>query len=117
EYVYQSASVFVLPSYSENFGISVLEAMQRGVPVVVTPEVGAAEVVRKSRSGLVVAGDPEPLGAAISKLTSDLDLARSMGEAGRRHATAHYSWHHIAAQMGALYESLSSNRQMSPRAR
>jgi glycosyltransferase involved in cell wall biosynthesis len=116
EHLYQSASVFVLPSYSENFGISVLEAMQRGVPVVVTPEVGSAEVVRKSGGGLVVAGDPEPLGAAICKLTTDLGLARSMGEAGRRHVTAHYSWNHIAAQMGALYESVSSNRQTNPRA-
>jgi glycosyltransferase involved in cell wall biosynthesis len=117
ERLYQAASVFVLPSYSENFGISALEAMQRGVPVVVTPEVGAAEVVRESGGGLVVAGDPEPLGAAICRLIMDLGLARSMGEAGRRHATTHYSWHHIAAQMEALYESLSANRQLNPRAR
>jgi glycosyltransferase involved in cell wall biosynthesis len=38
-----------------------LEAMRHGVPVVVTPEVGAAEIVRTSGAGLVVAGDPEPL--------------------------------------------------------
>ena len=106
ERLYQSASVFVLPSHSENFGISVLEAMQRGVPVVVTPEVGAAEGVGKSGSGLVVAGDAEPLGAAICRLTKDLTLARSMGEAGQRHAMAHYTWAHIAVQMEALYESL-----------
>jgi glycosyltransferase involved in cell wall biosynthesis len=106
EHLYQSANVFVLPSYSENFGISVLEAMQRGVPVVLTPEVGAAEVVGKSGSGLAVAGDAEPLGAAICRLTKDLTLARSMGEAGQRHAMAHYTWAHIAVQMEALYESL-----------
>ena len=57
--------------------------MRRGVPVIVTPEVGAAEIVRKSGAGLVVAGDPEPLGSAIGRLTADLNLARSMGEAGR----------------------------------
>ena len=106
DYLYQSANVFVLPSYSENFGIAVLEAMQRGVPVIVTPEVGAAEIVRKSEGGLVVAGNPEPLGAAICRLTTDSHLARSMGQAGQRHAAAHYSWDRVAARMEEMYESL-----------
>jgi glycosyltransferase involved in cell wall biosynthesis len=106
ERLFAAAGLFVLPSYSENFGNTVLEAMRRGVPVVVTPEVGAAEVVRTSGAGLVVAGDSEPLSSAIHLLTSDLVLARSMGEAGRRHATAHFSWDHVAAQMEHLYKSI-----------
>jgi glycosyltransferase involved in cell wall biosynthesis len=57
---------------SENFGNTVLEAMRRRVPVVVTPEVGAADIVRESGGGIVVAGDPEPLGGAICRLTTDL---------------------------------------------
>src|SRR6516225_10786241 len=101
ERLFAAARLFVLPSYSENFGNAVLEAMQRGVPVIVTPEVGAAEIVRTSGAGLVVAGDPEPLSSAIRLLTTDLVLARKMGEAGRQHAAAHYSWDHIAAQMEA----------------
>jgi glycosyltransferase involved in cell wall biosynthesis len=108
EYLFAAARVFVLTSYSENFGNTVLEAMRRRVPVVVTPEVGAANIVRESEGGLVVAGDPIALGAAIRRLTSDVDLARSMGEAGQRHALAHYSWTNIAAQMENLYESLMS---------
>jgi glycosyltransferase involved in cell wall biosynthesis len=107
EHLFAAARLFVLPSYSENFGNTVLEAMRRGVPVVVTPEVGAAEVVRKSGAGLVVAGDPEPLSSAIRLLTTDPDLARSMGEAGRRHAAAHYTWGHVATQMEDLYNSLN----------
>jgi len=62
--------------------------------------------VRESGGGLVVPGDPIPLGAAICRLTSDVDLARSMGEAGQRHAIAHYSWTSIAVRMEALYGSL-----------
>ena len=107
ERLFAAARVFVLSSHSENFGNTVLEAMRRRVPVVVTPEVGAADIVRESGGGLVVAGDPIPLGAAICRLTSDMDLARSMGEAGQRHALAHYSWTNIAAQMEQLYGSLS----------
>jgi glycosyltransferase involved in cell wall biosynthesis len=106
ERLFAAARLFVLPSYSENFGNTVLEAMRRGVPVVVTPEVGAAEIVRKSGAGLVAAGDPEPLSSAIRLLTADPDLARSMGEAGRRHAAAHFTWDHVATQMEELYNSL-----------
>jgi glycosyltransferase involved in cell wall biosynthesis len=90
--------------------------MRRRVPVTVTPEVGAVDIVRESGGGIVVAGDPKPLGAAICRVTTDLGLARSTGEAGRRHATAHYSWQHIAAQMEALYESLMSNMQINSHA-
>jgi glycosyltransferase involved in cell wall biosynthesis len=107
ERLFAAARLFVLPSYSENFGNTVLEAMRRGVPVVVTPEVGAAEIVRKAGSGLVVTGDAEPLGSAIRLLTADLGLAQSMGEAGRRYAAAHFTWDHIAAQMEQLYNNIS----------
>jgi glycosyltransferase involved in cell wall biosynthesis len=106
EYLYRSASVFVLPSYSENFGNVVLEAMQNGVPVVVTPEVGAAEIVRKAGGGLVAAGDPTALGAAIFRLIEDQALAKSMGEAGKRYVMANYTWAQIAARMENLYESI-----------
>jgi len=106
EFLFAAAQVFVLPSYSENFGNTVLEAMQRGVPVVVTPEVGAAEIVREARGGMVVKGDPEPLGKAISQLINDPTLAHNMGDAGRRHVLERYGWSCIAAQMETLYESM-----------
>jgi glycosyltransferase involved in cell wall biosynthesis len=106
EHLFSAARIFVLTSYSENFGNAVLEAMRRRVPVIVTPEVGAADIVRKSGGGLVVAGDPRPLGAAISQLTSDVSLARSMGEVGQHHAIAHYSWPEIATRMEHSYENL-----------
>jgi glycosyltransferase involved in cell wall biosynthesis len=108
ERLFAAAHLFVLPSYSENFGNTVLEAMRRGVPVVVTPEVGAAEIVRTSGAGLVVAGDLEPLSSALRLLTSNPVLARSMGEAGRRHAAAHFTWGHVAAQMENLYNSIGA---------
>jgi glycosyltransferase involved in cell wall biosynthesis len=105
ERLFAAARLFVLPSYSENFGNTVLEAMRRGVPVIVTPEIGAAEIVWKSGAGLVVAGDPEPLGSAIGRLTADLNLARSMGEAGRQHAER-FTWDYVAIQIENLYNSL-----------
>lgn len=106
EHLFVAARVFVLPSYSENFGNTVLEAMRRAVPVIVTAEVGAAETVRTSGAGLVVEGAPEPLGAAIIQMLENHALARAMGESGRRHALAHCGWSGIAAQMEELYGEL-----------
>jgi glycosyltransferase involved in cell wall biosynthesis len=106
EAMFAAAQTFVLPSHSESFGNSAIEAMQRGVPVIVTTGVGAAEVVREAGGGLVVDGAPATLAAAIDRLTGDAALARAMGEAGRRHVREHYSWPSIAARMETLYESL-----------
>jgi glycosyltransferase involved in cell wall biosynthesis len=106
EYLFAAARVFVLPSYSENFGNTVLEAMRRAVPVIVTTDVGAAEMVRESGAGLVVEGAAGLLGAAISRLMGNEALARAMGESGQRHALAHCGWNGIAAQMEELYGRL-----------
>jgi glycosyltransferase involved in cell wall biosynthesis len=106
EYLFAAARMFVLPSYSENFGNTVLEAMRRGVPVLTTPDVGAAEVVRQCGGGIVIEGDPEPFGKAIDQLDQNPELAKRMGESGQRHAMAHYGWSQIAARMEELYRHL-----------
>jgi len=110
DYLYRSATLLALPSLSENFGNVVLEAMQRSLPVVVTPEVGAAEVVLESGGGLVVSGEPEPLATAMSRLMADPALARSLGAAGQRHVVAHYTWARLADTMEALYQRLGHTR-------
>ena len=106
EYLFSNAQLFVLPSYSENFGNTVLEAMRRGVPVVLTPEVGAAEIVRKAGGGIVTDGTPVTYGEAMEQLLHDSVLARSMGKAGRRYVMERYTWDRIAARMEELYESV-----------
>ena len=106
ECMFAAARVFVLPSYSESFGNVVLEAMQRGLPVIVTPEVGAAEVVKESGGGLVVGGDAPSLSAAIDRLTEDAAQSAAMGETGRRHVSERCGWPSVAARMEALYGEL-----------
>jgi glycosyltransferase involved in cell wall biosynthesis len=108
ERMFAAARVFVLPSYSESFGNVVLEAMQRGLPVIVTPEVGAAEVVKDSGGGIVASGDAPSLGAAIDRLTEDAAGSAAMGEAGRAHVNERYGWPSVAARMEALYDELKA---------
>ncbi len=104
--LFRRAELFVLPSYSENFGIAVLEAMSMACPVVVTPEIGLAEAVAESGAGIVTAGDPVSLGAAIMELLNDTERRHQMGVSGRRLASVNYCWSGVARQMVAGYQSI-----------
>jgi len=108
EAAFAAADLFALTSYSENFGNTVLEAMQRGLPVIVTPEVGAADIVRQSGGGIVVDGDPRVLANAITTIVKDSRRARAMGEKGRAFVSERYTWPRIASEMESLYGHLIS---------
>ncbi len=99
-------AALVLPSYSENFGNSVLEAMAAGRPVAVTPEVGLAGVVREERAGIVTDGDPALLGDALCELLASPDR-EAMGRRGADAASRRFGWPAVAAQMEAVYRVLS----------
>ena len=105
----RDCAFLVLPSRSENFGNVVLEAMGAGAPVIVTPEVGLASVVRESGSGIVTGGEPAELGAAMASLAADAPGRAAMGRRGRE-AAARYSWASVAQRMSAEYERLASRR-------
>jgi glycosyltransferase involved in cell wall biosynthesis len=104
------AQLLVLPSYSENFGNVVLEAMAAGRPVVVTPEVGVADLVRDSGVGLVADGDAASLGLAMARLADDAALGAALGARGQALATQQFTWDAVAAQMEALYDRVASGR-------
>jgi len=107
--LYEEAQLFVLPSYSENFGNVVAEAMAMGCPVVVSPEVGIAALVKASEAGVVTDCDPARLAAAINDLLTDRLRRSQMGLRGREAVCAGLSWDGVAAQMENLYLRASNN--------
>jgi glycosyltransferase involved in cell wall biosynthesis len=111
EALFAGARLFVLPSYSENFGNTVLEAMIRSLPVVVTEEVGAGEVVREVQGGLVVNGAPASLAKGINELMQAPEKSKAMGESARRQVMAKYSWGAVAVRMAAACENLLQSRK------
>jgi glycosyltransferase involved in cell wall biosynthesis len=111
--LYQNAELFVLPSYSENFGNVVAEAMAMGCPVVVTPEVGISSLVQSEGAGIVSDGAPERLAAAISELLANRACRTDMGMRGRAAASAKLSWSGIAAEMEQLYRDNLQPRSVS----
>jgi len=98
------ASAVVLPSYSENFGNVVLEAWAGSRPVIVSPEVGLAEVVASSGGGWVAATSKD-LGRAIELVVTDERLRTRAGELGRAEAARRFAWGAVAAQMEEVYLS------------
>jgi glycosyltransferase involved in cell wall biosynthesis len=104
--VYEHAEMFVLPSYSENFGNVVAEAMAMGCPVVVTPEVGLARFVTEARAGIIAEGEPMSLAGAIRKLHGDVQLRKDMGIAGRFAVEKSLSWTGVALQLETVYHDI-----------
>jgi glycosyltransferase involved in cell wall biosynthesis len=100
------ADVFVLPSYSENFGIAAIEAMASGLPVIVTDQVGIWREIQKDEAGLVTAAAVDPLRAALARLLSDAALRKTMGRNGAALARAAYAPNVVTEKLIATYQSV-----------
>lgn len=93
--LYASATLAVVPSLYEGFGLPAVEAMCCGVPLVVTDGGALPEVV--GDAGLVVpVEDPEAMATKMEQVLSDMDLQQKLGQAGRARAAARYRWEHTA---------------------
>ena len=101
------ATVLVLPSYSENFGNVVLEAMAVGCPVVVTPEVGMAEIVAETHAGWVVDGTPATLGETLNAIVGSPELRAEAGARGRAAVRESFTWGRVAEQMERVYQDVA----------
>ncbi|MFL6624830.1 MAG: glycosyltransferase family 4 protein [Sulfurifustis sp.] len=103
-YYYNAADVFVTTPWYEPFGITPVEAMACGVPVIGSAVGGIKTTVRHGRTGfLVPPHDPDALAARIAEIFRDADAARRMGVAGRERALRHFTWSQVAERMEAVY--------------
>jgi glycosyltransferase involved in cell wall biosynthesis len=111
----RQVDILVLPSLSEGFGVSVLEAMAAGKAVIASRVGGLAELVSDSVTGLLVAPrDVEGLANAIAKLAGDRTLLREMGRKGKERLQANFTVEHMAKQNEDYYYGLlESNGNMS----
>lgn len=98
-------TVAVLPSLREAQGISILEAMARGVPVVATAVGGIPEVIASGTDGLLVPpADPVALAAGIVRLLQDPGLRQRMGEAGHRTVADRFSIDAMVRRIERVYD-------------
>jgi glycosyltransferase involved in cell wall biosynthesis len=100
------ADVFVLPSYSENFGISLVEALASGCPVVLSDQVGIHREISDAGAGLVTPCRVEELAKAILTVLTDAALRRRMSENGVRLAKQQFSLDAVSRKLAETYASM-----------
>jgi glycosyltransferase involved in cell wall biosynthesis len=105
------ATVFVLPTLREPFGIAFLDAMLCKVPCVGT-QVGAVPEILGDAGICVPPADADALAAAIAALLADPQRRATMGEAGRRRVLeGGYLWPEVGTRLGALLAAAASRRR------
>jgi glycosyltransferase involved in cell wall biosynthesis len=102
------SDIFVLPSYSENFGIAAAEGMAAGLPLIVSDQVAIHGDVTRARAGLVVACDAGELTTALVRLLRDETLRRRMGEEGKSFARQSYSNDAVTRKVIAAYNQVAT---------
>ena len=98
------ADLFLLPSFSENFGLAAVEAMAVGCPVIVGRGVNIASQVEAYGAGWVVSTEPESLAAAIVEALRNPETGQAAGGAGRRLVANRYDGEAVAREMLKAYE-------------
>lgn len=112
--LYRAASVVVVPSYNESFGLVAIEAQACGTPVVAAAVGGLRTSVCDGASGLLVAGhDPADYAAAIRRLLDEPGLYRRLAAGAVRHA-GQFGWSETTAQLLATYRDAIAATRSTP---
>jgi len=100
--VLDGASLLVLPSHQENFGLCVMESLSHAVPVLVSPHVNLTPEIVLANAGWITAVDKEALVTRLAEALSDKEELARRGRAGRE-LSQKYSWENAAKGLADLY--------------
>jgi glycosyltransferase involved in cell wall biosynthesis len=103
---FHAAEFFILPSYGENFGVAVVEAMACGLPVVVSKYLAIWRELERGGAALVTDTNPVEFAAAMRTLLANDAKRRTMGTKAKALAKALYSWPTVILDLEKLYWSL-----------
>lgn len=109
--VYSGASVLVVPSVEDGWGLVVNEAMACGIPVICSANTGAADMVRDGRDGFVVpVRDVDALADRIKHLYEHEDERRAMGDAARARVSE-FTWDAYGQRIESEYRRVIARRR------
>lgn len=100
---YRDASLFVLPTHSENFGMTVAESLAAGTPVIVTKGAPWSEIANKNAGWWVDIGVTPLVECLHQAMSMSNEYLNEMGVAGREWMIKDYSWDAIAYEMAMVY--------------
>jgi glycosyltransferase involved in cell wall biosynthesis len=101
--VLRDAGMFVLPSYSENFGLAVIEAMAAGLPVIISDQVNIWREIQTGGAGRVIPCAAPALADQILDLLDHPEAATQMGRQGRSLVQERFQWPQIAQRLAEAY--------------
>lgn len=112
---YAAADVFVTTPWYEPFGITPVEAMACGTPVIGASVGGIQSTVVHGQTGyLVPPRDPKALADRLAFLIRNPSLRRVMGARALRRVNARYTWRHVAGSIADLYEEVVTEQRPTP---
>jgi glycosyltransferase involved in cell wall biosynthesis len=103
--IWREGDLFVLPSHHENLGMSVLEAIAMGLPVVISSAVQLAPFIKSERLGVVIEKDETTLADAIIWAMHNTELRRRCAEEGAKIVGETFSRYTIGSQLKAMYSN------------
>lgn len=107
--LFMQSMLYVLPTYSENFGVSIAEAMSHGLPVIVGQ--GAPwEDIKRHDLGWWIPNGVQPLTKAIkAAISTDFVELSAKGSRAKSYVEQHYSWPNVANEISLFYNNLFSS--------
>lgn len=103
---YADSDIFVLPSYSDNFGIVAAEAMASRLPVVISNRVGIYREVERNKAGIVIDANTESLYRAVKLLLENSELRKEIAAKGRKLVEEYYDVEKVADKMIKTFEEI-----------
>ncbi|NLH39965.1 MAG: glycosyltransferase [Elusimicrobia bacterium] len=103
---FKRAEIFVLPSYSENFGVAIIEAMAWGVPIVISNKVGVYDDVEKNKAGIIVETNIESVYYGMKTLLENNNLRIEISKNAQKMVKEYYDIDKVTDNMIKMYEEV-----------
>lgn len=104
------ADVFVRPSRSEGMGVSFVEALAAGLPIIATPVGGILDIIQDEKTGLFCESEnPTDCAEKILRLLRDKELSANIAVQGKKMVEEKFSWDKISAEYERIFEKLGEN--------
>jgi glycosyltransferase involved in cell wall biosynthesis len=102
----RNASLLALPSYQENFGLCVMEALAQSVPVLISPHVNLADEIKAANAGWITPVEKQALTEILAAVLNNPEELAKRGRAGKS-LSSRYSWERVATDLVELYMEIA----------